>query len=120
MRIALNRCFGGFSLSKECLEMIFNNISVDERKKLFNNPYIYYPDRYHSEGELVVDGMVWYPRYHSVEFRTNEWVIKAIECLGERANGQCADIEISNIVSEIEISDYDGKESVRVGGRRYE
>lgn len=119
MKIALNRCFGGFSLSKECLKMVFDGLGDDERKRLFEKPWMKNPNADPGDYVLVIDGMCWHPKYDSVEFRTHHWVIRCIEELGIRANGPCADIEISNIVSEIEINDYDGRESVSVVGGKY-
>lgn len=86
MKVAINRCFGGFSLSNEAVEMCRElglEISVRPREK---------------------------------EMRAHPTLITVIERLGERADGAHADIRIVDIpfddVYGWEIDEYDGREKI--------
>lgn len=79
MELVINRCFGGFSLSKEACE------------RLGCDPYDYDEDRCAPE------------------------LIACVRELGDRANGSCAKlqiVELSEEVTDWEIDEYDGAESV--------
>jgi len=84
MKIAINKCFGGFSLSKKAYEFL--------GKKW---------DGYGFD-------------YSAPEKRTDEKLIECIEKLGHKANGGLAKIVIVDIPDHVdfEIQDYDGIESV--------
>ena len=86
MKVAINTCFGGFSLSKEAYEYL--GIPWDE--------YGYeYSD-------------------FDAESRTDEKLIECITVLGEKANGSLAKLKIVDIPEDVNwyIDDYDGMESV--------
>ena len=85
MKIAINKCYGGFSLSKEAYEYMGLEW-----------------DGYGSD-------------FKPVGKRTDEKLIECIEKLGKKANGMCASLRIVNIPDEIEyeIDNYDGFETVR-------
>lgn len=84
MKIVVNRCFGGFSLSKEAYE--FLGLEWDD--------YGY--------------------DYNDDDKRTDEKLIKCVEALGEKANGRFSRLEVVEIPDDIEweISDYDGIETI--------
>lgn len=85
MKIAINRCYGGFCLSEEAYQFL---------------------------------GLEWDNYGFAFTFddnkRTNPDLIKCIETLGERANGEFACLEVVEIPDDInwEIEDYDGMEWV--------
>ena len=89
MKIVINKCYGGFSLSEEAYK--FMGIERDEY------------------------GMT-YRDYDDKKNRTNEKLIECVETLGERANGMFADLRVVEVeLSEGEewfISKYDGMEEV--------
>lgn len=79
MKIVVNRCFGGFSLSKEACDRIGVN----------------------CEGRYIG--------------RTDKRLIEVVEKLGQKANGDFADLEIVEIpddITDYEIYDYDGREEI--------
>lgn len=89
MKIVLNRCFGGFSLSDKACE------------------YLCTDDKYYYTyacGDEIAQKM-----------RTETALVKCIEELGEDANGSCANlgiVEIPDEATDWEINEYDGLESV--------
>jgi hypothetical protein len=88
VKIVVNRCFGGFSLSQEAFEAL---------------GLIY--DGY---GYLNID-----PGSHME--RNDPRLVEVVERLGDRANGRHAELVVVEIPDDVnwEIHDYDGMETVR-------
>lgn len=105
MKVVINRCYGGFSLSREAfLELRkMGNITALEEADI---------------GENWKDGSG--PRPKNLNFfcgqisRNDPDLIKVVETLKEKANGECAKLKIVEIPDDIEweIDDYDGLETV--------
>lgn len=89
MKVVINRCFGGFSLSEKAYEYL--GIPWDG--------YGYALGR--DAHNLVKD-------------RTNPKLVECVETLGAEANGWAADLKVVTIPDDVEwyISDYDGLETV--------
>lgn len=84
MEIVINRCYGGFSLSKSACERLG-----------FDYPYS------HS--------------YYDKELRSNPRLVECVRVLGHFASGSYAKLAIVEIPSDVtdwEINDYDGAESI--------
>jgi len=82
MEIVLNKCFGGFSLSKSACE----RLGIDDSDF-----------------------------YDEKEFRSSSRLVECVRALGDFANGDYAELEIVEIPSDVtdwEINDYDGAESI--------
>lgn len=132
MKIAINKCFGGFDLSLVAQKMYC------EKKGLGFFPYeqIKYSfkdgkNEYEHVSDLNKDGMgvhisnsflgekcekiprdsYWY--YGDID-RTDKDLIETVEALGTSASGRLGNIQIVNIPDDIvwEIDDYDGVETV--------
>ena len=107
MKIVVNRCFGGFSISKEAAE--FMAARGNKRAKIEieeSNEYWYgYGYGYVEDPELTE---------HGGYDRTDPDLIAAVESLGDKANGRCAKLKVIEIPDGVEytISDYDGQETV--------
>lgn len=101
MKIAINKCYGGFSISKKCFDRMLE-LGYKETK----------------ENEEMDDR---YRPYCVNDDRTNSILIQAIEELGEEANGPHAQIVIVEIPDKIqyEISEYDGIESIEAPRQFY-
>ena len=99
MKIVVNRCYGGFGISKEAAEFMAEK-GCEQAKKELEQPVFY--------GYGYVDG---FPDSYD---RTGSYLIEAVETLGDKANSQCAKLEVIEIPDDIKwiISDYDGYESV--------
>ena len=82
MKVVINKCFGGYSLSKEAYKYL---------------------------------GLSWGGYgYKFQDDRTNPKLVEVVEKLGEKANGQFADLKVVEIPNNINwfISDYDGIEKI--------
>lgn len=93
MRIAVNKDYGGFGLSKEAYRML--GIKWDGYGYLENKDLGIESDNY-------------------LAYRTDERLIKVIEELGKKASGQMACVVIIEIPDGIdfEIDNYDGIETI--------
>lgn len=134
MKIAINRCYGGFSLSDKAIEMIMKRKGlechryvqtkysfedgVNEYTKVTSNDdclsrFAFYTTK--DFGDVVneiPDEYWWY--YRSELERTDKDLIAVIEELGDDANGNCSKIRVVEIPDDVdwEITDYDGMETV--------
>ena len=90
MKVVINTCFGGFSISKRAAEFMAARGNVIAR------------------AELAEDG-----EFYGYD-RTDPDLVAAVEELGLSASGSCAELRVVEIPDGIEweISDYDGMESV--------
>lgn len=102
MKVVINKCYGGFSISKKAAEFMAsrgNELAIQalaDRKGNFH---------YDSIHVMCNDDF---------EFRTNLDLITAVEILGDEANGECAKLKIIEIPDGVEyvIEEYDGMEHV--------
>jgi hypothetical protein len=85
MKLVVNKCYGGFGVSKAV----------------------------YDELGLKWDGYGYLSR-SAFQDRSNPQLVAAVEKLGKQANGSCAELEVIEIPDGIEweISDYDGIETV--------
>lgn len=135
MKIVINNCYGGFSLSHEAVMKYaklkgmklypFVNDSPYEFDKF--KPYNGEKDVflvYYAEKPLKEDGTYESGSYFSERDidRTDKNLIKVIEKLGKRANGSCANLKIVEIPDDIKwkIEEYDGIEWIAEEHRTWE
>lgn len=93
MKVVINRCHGGFGLSKEAQEEYAKRKGIDPG---LHTKYGY---------ENIID--------HEIN-RSDEDLVSIVESMGETANGWAAELAVVEIPDEIEwtIEDYDGLEWV--------
>lgn len=86
MKLVINTCHGGFSLSAKAIEL----------------------------GKQLAPECDW--DTYSYPARNHPALIHVVETLGEAANGMCAELTIVDIPKgeHYEIAEYDGLESVRI------
>ena len=99
MKVVINACYGGFSVSKEAAEFMAERGNPGAIEDL-QDDYFY--------GYGITDDQRGYNR-------SDPDLIAAIEYLGsERASGHCAELKIIEIPDNIEyiISEYDGHEHI--------
>ena len=89
-KVAINKCYGGFSISKECAEWIENKYGIDLSKE-YNYGAYYFDEKRHAK-ELI----------------------DAIETLGSKVcSGYCAKIVLEDCHSGLyDIEEYDGFETL--------
>jgi len=139
MKIAVNRCYGGFSLSLKATKRYaelkgFPVYFYTQTKSHFTDGYDVYnrvDNIDHDDffaiaykkdcGETTdtLDGSEYFSR--RPEDRSDPDLIKVIEELGDEANGGCARIRIVDIPDDVEweIQDYDGYEWVAEKHRKW-
>lgn len=120
MKIAINRCYGGFSLSPKAeyevlKRMGYENIKyLNDKKEEVSLGSDSWFCNFYSNGEYISFG-------RDDENRTNPHLIAVIEEMGEEADGTFASLEIIEIPDDVSwyIDDYDGMETVRENHRSW-
>lgn len=141
MKVVINKCYGGFGLSHEAVMRYFEikGITVyPEQGKTLWKFWTYWTvkpeDRIESkEGEdfykLPIEERAAYNKAHSEQTiyerdieRNDPAVVQAVEELGDKANGDHAELVVVNIPDGIEysIEEYDGMEHVAEAHRTWE
>lgn len=138
MKVVINKCYGGFGLSPEALLWLNEQGYNGEEFKTTVEEY-YGDDRLSDESSLGFQNrisewrkylknteeraslflVVFTPdekyvlSYHGIE-RNDPLLIKCVETLGQKANGQCADLSIVEIPNGVQysIEEYDGIEHI--------
>lgn len=128
MKVVINTCYGGFSISKECAQWMAEHghqqsiQKLDEWKR--NNEAVQqflstgsWPQGFEGKGLLEIDAQ--YKREASfygyyIEDRADPLLVQAVEALGIAANGECAKLKIVEIPDGVDydIDYYDGMESI--------
>ncbi len=95
MKLVVNRCYGGFGLSKKAVERMAELGHDEAREEL---------DRDNFYGFVCADD----------EQRADQILVQVVEELGREADGSCAALEIVEIPDGIDfqIDEYDGLEWV--------
>lgn len=103
MKIVINVCYGGFSISKEAAEFMAKNGCERAKQELAEYAVV---NRWFGYG--IVEEM------DGGYDRTSAYLIRAVETLKEKANGSLAKLKVVEIPDGIDyyISDYDGVESI--------
>jgi len=92
IKVLINRCYGGFSVSKDLLKVLGLEGHLDNKML-----------------GIVSDD--------SNAYRYEPYLIEAVEKLGlEKSSGECAQLDIVTVYLGIHINSDDGMESVEVGG----
>lgn len=98
--LVINACYGGFGLSKEAIEL---------GRKLSGNPK--WRDSI-LKGELYPDGQVSTHNACDDEPRDDTILVEVVKQLGEKANGDYAELKLVTVESKYRIVEYDGYETV--------
>lgn len=125
MKIVINNCFGGFSLSDEGFEMW---LKLKKKKfykyeSSFSSDYYAVPkekyeeqrDKWYREDRDYrrINAKNWYLSNRDIP-RDDKHLVEVVKKLGEKANGGCAELKIVEIPDgvEWEIEEYDGLEHI--------
>ena len=128
MKIILNKCFGGFSLSKKAYELYANKIgkkvyayvNEDFRDNIYKKVngdslfVTYFTKDFGDIAEISDDDYEKYNLYLRNEYRLDKTLIEVVEELGKKASGMCGNLEVVEIPdnSFYEIDEYDGLETL--------
>lgn len=139
MKVAINCCYGGFSVSRDAIdwlrEMGFQP-ALDEslpraKKTVYDDGEMndgkleseWYDNTSPSEVDEYLETYEWnsYLHYNDPVVRSAPLLIQCIELMGERANGEHAEIAIVEIPDDVnfEIDEYDGMESIHEAHRSW-
>lgn len=104
MKIVINKCWGGFGLSKEARIELYK-LGCEHLTTNTSKPDKFYAAQYDNKN--IYDD-------HNDSDRNCPLLVKVVEELGDKANGDYAKLEIIEIPNNIkwEIDNYDGMESV--------
>lgn len=113
MKIAINRCFGGFGISNEAFEKLLTRKGIafdraDAKFKLRSDLYDYYHAGHAGSDDHYLSEYTFY------EDRSDPDLIAVIEEMGESADSWAAELAIVDIPDGVEytIEEYDGMEHV--------
>ena len=132
MKIAVNRCFGGFGISvKAFLYLVEKNSPLVEIEEKWGfTPYDLSKEKYIGGGLYSCNSYELHNKDRTIiytnncsyeENRTHPDLIEVIELLKDDANGEHAELCIVEIPDDVdwEITEYDGIESVEEKHRRW-
>ena len=133
MKVAVNRCYGGFDLSPKAVKMLMNRkglncfmykqtkykfdsgkeefTRIDETSEECGLGIYYVKNDLGDRTDNIPKDSYWY--YGDID-RTDEDLISVIEELGDGTNGRFGSIEVIKIPNDIEweIDNYDGIETI--------
>lgn len=125
MKVIINTCFGGYSLSKKAIELYIEKSGLElfcHKDNYYTIPYNEYKLLLDEEQRLYREKSLDYKGHPSNKYcwnsdsieRHNPILVKVIEELKELANGKYATLKIVEIPDDIEynIEDYDGSEHI--------
>lgn len=112
MKIAINRCFGGFGISNEAFEKLLNRKGIAfDKVERENSAFL--GAAYFKAGHAGDDDY-YLSDYDFTEDRSDPDLIAVIEEMGDKANSWAAEIAIVDIPDDVKwhIHEYDGIEHV--------
>jgi hypothetical protein len=111
VKIAINRCFGGFGLSEPAFERLLTRKGIAFEKVKGESSFL--GDSYYNAGHAGEDEY-YLSEYSFCEDRADPDLIAVIEEMGKEAESWAADIAIVEIPADVKwhIHEYDGLEHV--------
>jgi hypothetical protein len=113
MKVAINRCFGGFGISNEAFEKLLDRKGIAFDKVEAEEGRAFVGATYYEAGHSGEDNY-YLSDYDMTQNRDDADLIAVIEEMGEKANSWAADIVIVEIPDDVKwhIHEYDGLEHV--------
>lgn len=117
MKVVVNSCYGGFSISEEAGKLLKERgVRVLFKGDKYNDGEIV--DRFFgflSNEDFGIESDNYY------EYRSDKRLIEVVELLKDKANGEHSKIRIANVPDDIKwkIDEYDGIETIRERGRSW-
>ena len=104
MKVVINKCYGGFGISDAAVKWIRENKPCEHKEIIAGEPY----DSNKREIKEYNDS-----NYNHNSYRDCPSLVAAVESLGDRTNGQHAELHIVDVYDNTySIKDYDGKETI--------
>ena len=128
-KVILNKCFGGFGLSKEAYELYAKKKGIDvfhyTQENLKERIYTYATDDdrtfsfyftkdFGNNSYISDEDFNKYNLFLNEDFREDKTLIEVVEELGEKANSMYSDLKIVEIPDDLDyvIDNYDGIETL--------
>lgn len=113
MKVAINRCFGGFGISNEAFEKLLDRKGIAFDKVEAEEGRAFVGATYYEAGFSGNDDH-YLSDYDMCQDRADKDLIAVIEEMGDKANSWAADIVIVEIPDDVKwhIHEYDGLEHV--------
>lgn len=117
-KIVINTCYGGFNLSAEAKEELFNlgcsHMEEQDATEYFKSDFNDFVSTLtilqipYRSGKVIIDN------HNKYENRDCPYLVQVVEKLKEKANGKHSELKIVEIPDDVEweIEEYDGKEWV--------
>lgn len=100
MKIVINSQVGGFGLSDDAFEMLLNMKNIPFEKKADSGAFGY--TNYYNAGHVgEAAHFLWDRDFTMDEKRADPDLVKVVEELGDRANGQFASLKIVEIPDDV-------------------
>lgn len=128
MKIVLNKCYGGFGLSKNAYELyakkIGKKVYAYKQENFRDNLWIksnsedlfvtYFTEDFGDIAKISDEDYEKYALYIDDDKRLNNILIEVVEELGKNASGMCSNLEVVEIPdnSFYKINEYDGYETI--------
>lgn len=116
MKVAINRCFGGFGLSDEAFEKLLERKGIAYEKIQSEYETVHY----YKAGHLEDDEFYLSPYDFYVD-RADADLIAVIEEMGQKATGPYASLAVIEIPDDVkwEVGEYDGREHIAEKHRKW-
>jgi hypothetical protein len=113
MKVVINRCYGGFGLSKYAFELLLQRKGVEYETRpakfaIGDHDVVYYHKGHLGEDEHFITG------YEFFDNRSDPDLIAVVEEMGAAADGWAAELAVVEIPDDVKwhIHEYDGMEHV--------
>lgn len=118
MKVAINRCFGGFGLSDKAFEMLLTKKGIAFESRDSGSSFL--GTEYYTAGHLG-DNDFYLAKHEHYSDRADRHLIEVLEELGEEADDWASDIVIVEVPDEVQwfISEWDGMEHVAECHRKW-
>ena len=119
MKVVINTCFGGFNLSEEAVEMLFDKKGTPFEKR--DSGLSFVGAEYFQPGHLG-DNDYYLSTYELHRDRADLDLIAVVELLGKKADSWSSELKIVEVPDDVKwhINEYDGLEHVAEDHRTWE
>jgi hypothetical protein len=113
MKVVINRCFGGFGLSKEAFELLLERKGIEYETTPAKFPIGDHDVNYYQKGHVGEDNF-YISGYEFYENRNDPDLVSVVEELGEKAHGWASELAVVEVPDDAKwyIHEYDGMEHV--------